>query len=344
MNALRTLRQHHAVNATLFAVLSAAGFSMKAIFVKLAYATGQVDALTLLALRMALSLPLFLGLVWLSRGSAEGRLSASIMLRILVLGLLGYYLASLFDFYGLEYISAGLERLILFTYPTLVLIFQLVALRERPSARTLLAMGVCYVGLGVALLHDISTAGLGSQVIVGAAWVFASALSFALYYMGTGMLVKRLGSMRLAGLVGTASALMVLLHYGIAADFKQLLTVPGSVWFYAGLMALISTVLPIYWMTLAIQRLGATHTAAIGNLGPMLTILAAWLLLDESISIYQLAGMALVLFGVSRLKPAAPAQVLSASQDTPSADVPPDACDTLRVGSCASPEQVEGNR
>ena len=314
MNALHALRQRYTPSATLFAVLSAAGFSMKAIFVKLSFATGQVDSLTLLAMRMTLSLPLFLWLVWLSRGTGECRLSPPIILRILLLGMFGYYLASLFDFYGLEYISAGLERLILFTYPTLVLIFQLVAFRERPSGRTLLAMGLCYAGLGIALLHDISTAGLGSQVLIGAAWVFASAVSFALYYLGTGVMVKRLGSMRLAGLVGTASAVMVLVHYGIAADFNQLLTVPSIVWIYAALMALISTVLPIYWMALAIQRLGATHTAAIGNLGPMLTILAAWVLLDESISIYQLAGMALVLFGVSRLKPMTPKQVAPASQ------------------------------
>lgn len=111
-------------------------------------------------------MPLFLWLLRLSCGRGKGG-SLADGARILLLGMFGYYLSSLFDFYGLEYISAGLERLILFTYPTLILLFQVVIFRERPSRRTLLAMGVCYMGLGVALLHDISTAGMGGQVILG---------------------------------------------------------------------------------------------------------------------------------------------------------------------------------
>nr|WP_237149742.1 EamA family transporter [Pseudomonas otitidis] len=179
---------------------------------------------------LGFALPLFLWLLWLSRGAGEGRLSLADGARILLLGMFGYYLSSLFDSYGLEYISAGLERLILFTYPTLILLFQVVIFRERPSRRTLLAMGVCYMGLGVALLHDISTAGMGGQVILGAAWVFASAVTYALYYLGTGVMLKRLGSMRLAGLAGSASALMVLVHYGASTDMAQLLVVPRPVW------------------------------------------------------------------------------------------------------------------
>ncbi|WP_337057885.1 DMT family transporter [Pseudomonas sp. USHLN015] len=309
MNALLSLYQRGARNGSLFAVLSAAGFSLKAIFVKLAYAAAPVDALTVLAMRMGLALPLFAWLLWLSRSPGSVALSMQDWARVVLLGMFGYYLSSLFDFYGLESISAGLERLILFTYPTLVLIFQALAFRERPSRRTLLAMGLCYLGLGVALMHDIGSTDMGAQVMVGAAWVFASAVTYALYYLGTGVMVKRLGSMRLAGLAGSASALMVLAHYGATADIGQLGMLPVAVWGYAALMALLSTVLPVYWMALAIQRMGTTNTAAVGNLGPVLTILASWALLDEAISAYQLAGLALVLFGVSRLKPAAPKAV-----------------------------------
>jgi drug/metabolite transporter (DMT)-like permease len=107
--------------------------------------------------------------------------------------------------------------------------------------------------------------------------------------------------MRLSGLAGITSSVMVLMHYAVSGDFHQLATLPGSVWLYGGLMALISTVLPIYWMALAIQRMGATHAAAFGNLGPVLTVFASWALLNEAISVYQIAGLALVLFGVSRL-------------------------------------------
>ncbi|MDH0630170.1 DMT family transporter [Pseudomonas mosselii] len=291
-------------NGSLYAVLAALGFSFKAIFVKLAYAAGPVDAISLLALRMALSLPLFAWLVWASRGQGGAPLSAGDGLRVALLGLFGYYLASLFDFYGLQFISAGLERLILFTYPTLVLVIQAVVQRERPTLRTLAAMGLCYLGLGIAFVHDIASAGSGNQVLVGSLWVFASAVTYALYYSGTGMMLKRMNSMRLAGLCGSASSLMVLAHYLLVADVAPLLQLPSAVWLNAALMALFSTVLPIYWVALAIQRMGPTHTAAVGNLGPVLTMLASWLILSEAVSLYQVAGLVLVLFGVSRLKPA----------------------------------------
>ncbi|MCE0914548.1 DMT family transporter [Pseudomonas sp. NMI760_13] len=291
-------------NGSLYAVLAALGFSFKAIFVKLAYAAGPVDAISLLALRMALSLPLFAWLVWASRGQGGAPLSAGDGLRVALLGLFGYYLASLFDFYGLQFISAGLERLILFTYPTLVLVIQAVVQRERPTLRTLAAMGLCYLGLGIAFVHDIGSAGGGNQVLVGSLWVFASAVTYALYYSGTGMMLKRMNSMRLAGLCGSASSLMVLAHYLLVADVAPLLQLPSAVWLNAALMALFSTVLPIYWVALAIQRMGPTHTAAVGNLGPVLTMLASWLILSEAVSLYQVAGLVLVLFGVSRLKPA----------------------------------------
>ena len=140
MNALRSLIQRQMQSGALYAVLAALGFSFKAIFVKLAYAAGPVDAISLLAMRMGLALPLFAWLVWASRSQGSAPLKLGDGLRVCLLGLLGYYLASLFDFYGLQYISAGLERLILFTYPTLVLLLQMAMTRERPSSRTLAAM------------------------------------------------------------------------------------------------------------------------------------------------------------------------------------------------------------
>ncbi|WP_148716639.1 DMT family transporter [Chitinolyticbacter meiyuanensis] len=303
----QALRRWH-TDGRLYAVLSAAGFSLKAVFVKLGYAAGPVDALTLLAMRMALALPLFGWLIWLSRreGHAEP-LSRLDWLRVVLLGTFGYYLSSLFDFYGLEYISAGLERLILYVYPTLVLLLHAALTRQRPGRRVVQAMAICYLGLGVAFVHDISLAGHGAQVLTGAAWVFVSAVTYALYYLGTGAMLKRLGSMRLAGLAGAVSSVLVLGHYAVAGSPAQLTVLPPAVWWNAGLMALLSTALPVYWMALAIQRMGASQAAAIGSLGPVLTLLASWLLLGEVLSLYQIAGLALVMFGVSRLKPAQPA-------------------------------------
>lgn len=318
MKPLHALVQRYIQNGSLFAVLAALGFSFKAIFVKLSYAAGPVDAITLLAMRMGLSLPLFIWLVGFSRRHSNAPMTFGSSVQVLLLGLFGYYLASLFDFYGLQYISAGLERLILFIYPTLVLVFQAIALRERPTLRTLAAMGICYFGLGIAFVHDVSVSGVGNQVVVGSLWVFASAVTYALYYSGTGILLKRMSSMRLAGLAGTASSLMVLAHYLLVADTSQLAQLPVAVWANAAMMAIFSTVLPIYWVALAIQRMGATQTAAVGNLGPVLTILASWLVLSEAISAYQILGLALVLFGVSRLKPAKP----KVAAQSPATDAP----------------------
>lgn len=301
MNALTASYRRSLDSGVLFAVLSATGFSLKAVFVKLSYAAAPVDAVTVLSLRMGLALPLFAWLLWLSRGTGQARLSAKDWAHVLLLGMLGYYLSSLFDFYGLQYISAGLERLILFTYPTLVLLLQMLAMGERPGPRTFLALGLCYLGLSIALVHDIRVEGDGEQILLGAAWVFASAVTYALYYLGTGVVIRRVGSMRLAGLAGGSSAIMVLIHYGVTHDPAQLANLPSEVWLYSALMALLSTVLPIYWLALAVQRMGASHAALFGNLGPVLTLFAAWVLLGEAIPLYQIIGLALVLLGVSRL-------------------------------------------
>lgn len=304
MNLARLPFQQWARDGRLYAVLSAAGFSLKAVFVKLGYAAGPVDALTLLAMRMGIALPLFVWLVWLSRDKARAPLGGMDMARIVLLGMFGYYLSSLFDFYGLEYISAGLERLILYLYPTLVLVFHAIALRKWPSVRVAQAMAVCYAGLGIAFVHDVSFASHGTQVMTGAAWVFASAVTYALYYLGTGAMVSRLGSMRLSGLAGGASSVLVLAHYLVAGRPSELAALPSGVWLNASLMALLSTALPIYWMALAIQRMGAAQAAAVGSLGPVLTVLASWALLGETLSVFQIGGLALVMYGVSRLKPA----------------------------------------
>jgi drug/metabolite transporter (DMT)-like permease len=326
MNASSMSFRQWAKDGRLYAILSAAGFSLKAVFVKLGYAAGPVDALTLLALRMGIALPLFAWLVWLARdkggttGATATPLTGMDVVRIFLLGMFGYYLSSLFDFYGLESISAGLERLILYLYPTLVLVFQALASRRWPAMRTVQAMGLCYLGLGIAFVHDLSLAGHGSRIIVGSMWVFASAVTYALYYLGTGAMVKRLGSMRLSGLAGGASSILVLAHYAVSGTPSQLLTLPSAVWLHAALMAVLSTALPIYWLALAIQRMGASQAAAVGSLGPVLTVLASWALLDEPLSVYQLGGLALVMFGVSRVKPKAeerkqplPAQATSTS-------------------------------
>jgi len=288
-----------------YAVLAAAGFSMKAVFVKLSYAAAPVDAPTLLALRMGFALPLFLWLILRTAGPSTARLSVADVARVWMLGCAGYYLSSLFDFYGLSYISAGLERMILYIYPTLVLLLQAWLAKQRPDKRAWQAMAICYAGLGIAFAHDLHQGGQNGNVAIGAAWVFASAVMYAMYYYGTGSVVGRIGSTRLAGLAGSASCVLVLAHFMLFGQPNSLTGLPSSVWINAGLMAIFSTVLPVWWLSLAIRRMGAGPAAAIGTLGPVLTVLAAWLLLGESLSVLQTMGLLLVMLGVARLKPKA---------------------------------------
>jgi drug/metabolite transporter (DMT)-like permease len=303
--ALRSRIGIWADDGRLYAVLAACGFAMKAVFVKLAYAAGPVEPLTLLALRMAFALPLFLWLIHASGGPGTPALSRADAAKVWLLACLGYYLSSLFDFYGLVYISAGLERLILYLYPTFVLLIQAWLARRRPGGAVWRALAICYAGLAITFAHDLQQAGGGANVAIGSAWVFGCAITYALYYLGTGDLVKRIGAMRLAGLSGSASCVLVLAHYLLVGQPAQLPDLPGMVFGHAAMMAAFSTVLPVWWLALAIARLGAGQAAAVGTMGPVLTVAAAWLLLGEPLSVLQIGGLALVMLGVARIKPSA---------------------------------------
>ena len=300
-NATLSLPLPQLRDGKLYAVLAAAGFSLKAVFVKLAYAAGPVDALTLLAMRMLLALPLFAWLVFSAPASGQP-LQRKQLAHIALLACIGYYLSSLYDFIGLSYISAGLERTILYIYPTLVLLIGTYFSKRKPSGKLWQALAICYSGLLLAFGNDLQQKSDFSAVLIGGGWIFAAAFVFALYYLGVAELVSQVGSLRLTGLAGMFSCGWVLLHFALFGQISQLQTANSGVWGYALLMALLSTVLPIYWLSLAIQRLGPGPAAAVGSVGPVLTLFAAWLLLGESISLLQLAGMALVMLGVAKIK------------------------------------------
>lgn len=279
----------------MLAMLSAGCFSLKAIFVKLAYGTYPVDAVTLLALRMAMALPAF---IWLARRQPGAALSRRQWQGLLAMGLLGYYLSSLFDFLGLQTISAGLERLILFTYPTLVLLLE-AGWRKQPIAgRVWLGMGITYAGLVAAFWHDLHYQGDARAVLIGGGWVFLSSLTFSAYYMGTAVLVPSIGASRFAGIAGTVAALLILLHFSLTRPLASLALLPVGVWGWSATMALVSTVLPIWLAAMAVAKLGAGETAAIGSIGPALTIVFGWIILGETFSWMQMLGMLLVVGGV----------------------------------------------
>lgn len=281
-----------------YAVAGAAAASMKAILAKLAYAAAPVSPVVLLNLRMLMALPFFL---WLFlRAGSPRQLHMKHWLQLALLGFAGYYFSSLSDFIGLQYVSAGLERLILFTYPSFVVLIESFWRGQRLRRHSLLAMTVSYAGLGLAFGHDLGQ-GQPDRIGMGSAWILASALSYALYYVGAARLIRDVGADRFAGGVGLFATGMMLAH-GIATEplaaFQDL---PRSVWLSALAMALLSTVLPSWLNAKAMGLIGASDTAGIGNLGPVLTIAAGWLVLSEPFSLAQLIGMALVIFGVRQL-------------------------------------------
>ena len=261
---------------------------------KLAYRHG-VDALTVLALRMAFALPFYLAvLAFRARRDAKPLTRRDLGL-LVVMGLLGYYLASLFDFLGLEYISAGLERLILFTYPTLVVLLELALFRRRLTRVQLLALVVTYLGIAVVFRSEIGHA--GANVPIGAALVFASAVTYAGYLVGGGQLIPRIGAERFTAWALTISAVAVLSHARIAG--RSLLGLPGPVYELGLWLALVATVLPTFMLAEGIRRIGPGPAAIAGTLGPVSTIALAHLFLGEPILALQVVGASLVLAGAT---------------------------------------------
>ncbi|HOL63870.1 MAG TPA: DMT family transporter [Accumulibacter sp.] len=278
------------------AVLAALGFSFKAIFVKLAYAVAPVDAVTLLSLRMVFSLPAFLWIGFTASRSAPP-LTWRDGLSVTVLGLLGYYGASILDFLGLQYISAGLERLILFTYPTLTVLIGVLFMGRRLSRREVGALWLSYAGIALAFAHDLRLVTDGSAVWLGVALVFASSLSYALYLSGSAAAIERLGAARFTALAMLVSTAATQAHFFLTQPLSTWLQ-PVPVYAYGVAMAVFSTVLPVFMQSAAIRRIGPSKAVLIGTLGPVLTIFFGWWLLDEPLSLSQMFGTALVLIGV----------------------------------------------
>lgn len=280
----------------LFAVLGAVGFSFKAILVKLAYRYG-VDAETLLALRMALSLPFFIVMGFIAQRQKPLVMDARDWGWMVGLGIFGYYLASYLDFLGLRYISAGLERLILFLYPTIVILLSALFLGKPITRRVLIAMSMCYLGIAFAVGHDLSVVGDRRDVLLGSALVFASALAYALYLMGNGVVVGRLGSMRVTAAATSVACILCIGQFLLMRPLSAL-DLPWQVYGLSLAMALFATVAPVWLVSEAIRRLGAGPVSLTGTLGPVVTIGLGWLMLGELVGPAQLVGALMVIGGV----------------------------------------------
>jgi drug/metabolite transporter (DMT)-like permease len=288
-------RRARRVGFTLAAV-GAVLFSAKAILAKFQYRYG-IDALDVLALRMLMSLPLFVILgIHESRRPGRMAMSRRDFGLILILGVLGYYLSSLFDFWGLEYVPVSLERLILFLNPTFVLLIGVFAFGRKVARKEWIALAVSYAGVALVFVENLRVQ--GEHVLFGSGLVLLAALSYALYLAMSGQLIQRIGSLRLVAYAMCVSTAATVIHYLLLRDPLHLLQLPTNVYWLALVNAIFCTFLPVTFTMGAVARLGAGSAAQMSVIGPVsLVFLGAWLL-GEPITAVQLIGTAVVLSGV----------------------------------------------
>ncbi|MGH8829838.1 MAG: DMT family transporter, partial [Polaromonas sp.] len=294
------IRAHEATKSiapgVLLATFGAIAFSGKAIIVKLAYRYG-VDAVTLIMYRMLFALPIFAAMAWwASRGKAP--LTRKDWLGVLWLGFTGYYLASFLDFAGLAHISASLERLILYLNPTLVLLLGLLLYQRRVMAPQIIGMAISYCGVVLVFGHEITLQGEGAASAAwGALLVFLSAVSYAIYLVYSGEMVRRLGSLRLVGLATTVACALCLLQFALLRPISAAAVAPEVIWLSL-LNATLCTAVPVLMVMMAIERIGPALAAQTGMVGPMSTILMGVVILGEPFTAWVAAGTVLVIAGI----------------------------------------------
>lgn len=303
--ATKNIANKRFITGLILAIAGSIAFSGKAIIVKLAYRHG-VDAVTLIMLRMLFALPIFAVMAWWASRDKPA-LTLRDWLGVLGLGVTGYYLASFLDFAGLAYISASLERLILYLNPTLVLLLGWLLYKKPMKSTQIWAMALSYAGILLVFGHELKfDAGMGggmgslasSNTILGAVLVFGSAVSYAIYLSYSGEMVQRLGSLRLVGLATTVACLLCIAQFAVLRPISSALTVAPEVIWLSVLNATLCTALPVLAVMMAIERIGASLTAQTGMIGPMSTILMGVFILGEPLNAWIIAGTVLVLGGV----------------------------------------------
>lgn len=282
----------------LLAIIGTGLFSLKSIFIKLAYAEG-LDADSVLMLRMAIALPIYLSILfWLANNRDTPDNLSQKWLKITFLGFIGYYLSSWFDLKGLEMISAQLERLTLFTYPIMVALLGALFFKTPLTRQIIISLVITYLGLWIVFYQELSFT--GENVALGTLLVALAALSFSFYVLFGKQEIKQMGSVWFTGLAMSISSIFVLIHFAIFNDYSEL-SVTSMAWLWLILLAVFSTVIPSFMISEAIHKIGPAQTGIIGTLGPIMTMgLAIWVL-NEPFTIWHAVGMAFVIGGVTLL-------------------------------------------
>lgn len=269
-------------------------FSSKAVIVKLAYQY-EIPAVTLLLLRMLFSLPFYLIIAAIRRPREQ--LRTKDYLWLILLGCIGYYLASYFDFKGLMYLKASLERLILFTYPTIVLLISWVVFGKRITRWQAIGVAVTYLGICIIFSSELAISNT-QNVITGGILIFLSAFTYGSYIVGSGWLIPKFGATVFTSYAMIVSCLCVIIHFSLVSDASLLFEFPAQVYWLALIMAVFATVIPTYLISYAIKGLGASNFSVLGSLGPVSTIALAHLFLNETLTWSQLIGAAVVVGGI----------------------------------------------
>lgn len=278
------------------AIAGAVLFSTKAIVAKLLYRY-QLDAVTVIAFRMLFSVPVFAAIaLWQMR--TQPALTTQDRWRLVFLGVIGYYVSSMFDFLGLQYISVGLERLILFLTPTFVLLFTAFFLKRHISRIEWISLVVAYCGIVLVFWHDLHS-GM-KAVVLGSSLVLGSAMSYAIYLLQSGELVKRIGSVRLVSYAMCVASAACIAQYFVLRPAAGLVQ-PAGVYWLSLVNGIFCTILPVFMTMFAVQRIGAATASQAGMVGPVSTLFLGALVLNEPITTIQLAGTALVMAGIYML-------------------------------------------
>ncbi|UOB17401.1 DMT family transporter [Abyssalbus ytuae] len=275
-------------------VLGIVLFSAKAVMVKLAY-NYNVSTVNLLLFRMIFSLPFYVLMAILYKPDRTVYIEKKNYLSLFFFGFIGYYLASFFDFLGLQYIKASLERIILFIYPTIVIVLSCLFLKKRIKKIQIVAIILTYVGVVLASWGDFSVQ--GNEFATGALLIFLSALTYASYLVGSDWLIPKFGVITFTSYAMIVSCCCVIIHY-LIFERTQLLNYHQNVYFLGLGMAFLSTVIPSYLVSYAIKKIGAADFSILGSLGPISTIILANIFLGEEISLLQFLGTLVVILGI----------------------------------------------
>jgi len=293
---MKILSKNKNTQGVILAIVGALMFSSKAILVKFSYQYG-LDKLSLLFLRMSFSLPVYLTIALVQRRKSKANdLSIKDWGVLVVIGIIGYYFASFLDFWGLQYIGAGLERLILFLYPTMTVILGAIILKKKIKKVQVLAISIAYLGIGIAFFDQINVVH-NDNFWFGSVLVFLSALTFSFYLIGSEKLVTKLGVLKFTSYCMVISCVAVIIHFNLQS-IVSIFSYSWEAYMTALCVAVFNTIIPSFIISAAIYRIGSAKTSILSSVGPVFVLIVAAIFLGEDITIAKVVGAFVVIAGV----------------------------------------------